>query len=101
MFCGLSRSGAQLRAAEEAERGVLLRRQRRFIDGEGGEEFDVVGEAGLAELLDEVHAHAAGQEHEHRVGRRRPRSSASSAEKVELVERHIDFVHHVALVESA
>ena len=39
--------GAQVDAAEQADGRVLLRRQRRFVDREGGEERDAVGEAGL------------------------------------------------------
>src|SRR5262249_49554938 len=51
--------GRPVGAAKEAERGVLLRRQRRLVDREGGKERDV--QPRLAKLLDEIHAHAAGR----------------------------------------
>ena len=52
---------------------------------------------GLAELLDEVDAHAAGQEHENGVGLRR-RDLGELGGVIELVERDVDFVGHLALV---
>ena len=51
---------------------------------------------GLAELLDEIHAHAARQEHEDRLGRGRG-DLGELRRIVELVERDIDFVEHLAL----
>ena len=83
-------------AAEEAERGILLGRQRRFIDGEGGEERDVVGKPRLPELLDEIHSHAAGQEHIDGVGFR-GRDLGEFGREVELVERHVNLVRDLAL----
>ncbi len=91
--------GRPVGAAEEAERGVLLRGQGRFIDGERGQEFDGVGEPGLPELLDEVHAHAAREKHVDRVGLGR-RDLGELGGEVELVERHVDLVGDLALVEG-
>ena len=91
----MSRLGAQFEAGEHAERGVLLRRQRRLVDRERRQERDFVGKAGLPVLLDEVHAHAAGNEAEHRVrfGRRDPRQLGRI---IKLAERHVDLVEHLA-----
>src|ERR1043166_5556145 len=55
--------GRPIGAAKEAERRVLLRRQGPLVDREGGQELDLVRESRLAELFDEVHPHAARQEH--------------------------------------
>ena len=73
-------SGAQLGAAEEADRGVLLGGKGGFIDREGGKEGDGF-EPGLTILLHQVHAHAAGHEGEDGVRGRGGGAGASSAEK--------------------
>ena len=87
--------GRPIGAGEHAEGGVLLRRQRQFIDRERGQEGDLVGEAGLAELLDEVHAHAAGDE-----GKNRVRAGRGNARElggvIELAKRHIHLVEDFA-----
>ena len=77
-------------------RRVLLRRQRRLVHREGGEERDPVGEAGLAVLLDEVHAHAARHEGEDRVGLRGG-DLGELGREVELVQRDVDLVDDLAL----
>src|SRR5512139_2906449 len=52
--------GRPIGAAEKSDGSVLLSRQSRFIDRECREEHGLAGESGLAELFDEIDAHAAG-----------------------------------------
>ena len=95
MFCGFVEVRRPVGAAVHAERGVLLRRQRRFVDGERREERDLVGEAGLPILLDEIDAHAAGQEGEDGVGICRG-NARELGRIIELAERHIHLVENFA-----
>ena len=83
-------------AAEQADGGVLLGGEGGLVHGEGGEEDHLVGQAGLAELLDQVHAHAARHEGEDRVRLLR-RELGEFGREVELAERNIDLVDDLAL----
>jgi hypothetical protein len=60
--------GRPVRAAEHADRGVLLRRQRRLVDRERRQNRNLVGQARLPVLLYQGHAHAARHEREYGVG---------------------------------
>ena len=88
--------GRPVRTAEKSERCILLRRKRRFIHREGGQERDRVRQPRLAKLLDEVHTHAAGQKNKDGI-----RLGGSDLRQlgriIELAKRDIDFVRDLAL----
>ena len=73
-----------LLCARNAEREILLPRERKLIEGEGGVERNLALQAGLRVLRDELHAGAARIEHEDRVGLGRARLRQLGRE-VELV----------------
>src|SRR5438034_217178 len=53
--------------AGNADRVVLLQRQRQFVDRESGIERDLLLDAGLRILVEELHAGSARIEHEDRL----------------------------------
>ena len=83
--------------AEHAECGFLLRRQGCLIDGESRQEGHLVSKAGIAELLDETHAHAARHEGEQRFGAG-IRHLGDLGGEVVVTQRCVDLVDDVALV---
>src|SRR2546427_423007 len=60
--------GAPVARLEVAEGGVADGRQRGLVHRVDREERDLVAEAGLGVLLEELDAHVARVEHEHRLG---------------------------------
>src|SRR5262249_23531816 len=86
-------------AAEKAKRGILLRRQRRFVDREGRKKSGRPREPRLSELLDEIHPHAAGQKDVDGV-RLGGRDLGELRREIELVQRNINFICNLALEES-
>src|SRR4051812_47109934 len=97
LVLGVVEIGRPVRAAEHADRRVLLRRQGRFINRESREHRNAVGEARLLVLLDEINAEAAGHEREESIGLLR-RNLGKLRLEVQRVQRHVGFFDDLALV---
>ncbi len=87
-----------LRAVEDAHHGIAHRADHVLIGREARcEELHLLAQAGAGELLDEVHAQAARQEHEHRI-RTGGADLGQLRTIVELAQRRVGLHHHLALV---
>ncbi|MNL36344.1 hypothetical protein D3C87_1584190 [compost metagenome] len=96
---GVVQVGRIRHVGDGAQRVLLQGGQGRAVDGVHRQQRDLAEQAGLAVLLDEVHAHAAGKEHvggiRLGVGQR-----GQLHRIVGLVHLGEHLVHHVALVEA-
>src|SRR6478672_8514054 len=89
--------GRPVRAAKHADRRILLRRQRRFIDRERRKDRNLVSQACLPVLFHQAYAHPAGHEGKHGIGLQRRHLGEFNLE-VQRAQRHVGLFDDLSLV---